>query len=155
MRSWINKLGSLALAFCSFTGLNAQCIEYDKSVDFSKYNTFGFKAGEVFYNGNKLENSSEYELIKSQLINELHTKGLSYSEENPDIELSFVMEIEKDSTIERVPPIPYIYSNGTWTKGGLKVSKTQGLLIVDLKDAQTDKTVWRSGNSRRIKSKNH
>jgi hypothetical protein len=144
-------LGLLVLGL-SINTMAQTCMQFDKYADFKGYKTFSFEEEEIIQDGNKVSASTESDIIKQNLKANLEKKGLIQDNKNPDLLVSFIDEKVTDTIIEKVPPIPVSYGSGAWTDDGFTKLETSEALIINVKDTETNKTVWRAGKNLKVKS---
>ena len=120
--------------------------DYDDSADFARYRTFAFfdKLG---------TDEADYESLVSQTLKtaarrELEARGYAYSEVNPDVRLNFNGRLREKTEVSSAapPPVYYGYRGRAYSGGygyGSEVDTfTEGTVIVDMVDMQTNKLVW-------------
>jgi len=118
---------------------------FDQSLDFSKYKTFCWLNGcEFTYTGpTYLNDSLLREKIKSAIVSELESKGLSQNDDNPDLLVDFHISVENESSI-----IYHHYDDGHYNFKPFPeqevVNYLKGTIIVDLVDKEESRMVWRS-----------
>ena len=130
---------SLIISSCSSIRVVA---DYDRSVDFSSYNSFGFfKEG---INKVKISNLDKRRILNA-IENELISKGLKKSD-NPDLLVNIITKERKEVNI-------YNQNFGMWGWGwswgptfGLNQTNisnsTSGTLFIDLIDNNKKELVW-------------
>lgn len=134
--------------------------DYDRSVDFSAYQTFGF-ASEL---GTDRANYSTLitEHFKRAIRQEMETRGYEYTETNPDLLANFYVAIREQTDV-RSNPAPtvgvgyYGYRYGLYT--GWPAYQTDvrtvhyksGTANVDLIDAERKQLVWEGVAEGRVK----
>jgi len=144
-------LGLLLLGL-SINTMAQTCMQFDKDANFRRYKTFSFEQEEFIQDGKDVSTASEADYIKNNVKENLEKKGLILDNNNPDILVSFIDEKDTDTIIEQVPPIPTSYGSGAWTKEGFSKIETAEALIINVKDAETNKTVWRAGKNVKVKT---
>ena len=130
---------ALALAVvvgCSTVKTSA---DYQPSTDFSKYKTWSWK------DDGSIQDPILSKRIQTVLGNELSKKGLTRSDENPDL---WVAVHGRLSTQTQVTTYNSGWGYGwRWGGGGMSTATVQeipvGTLIVDLADAGQKELVWR------------
>jgi hypothetical protein len=126
-----------AVAFLTACSTLHTTTDYDRTADFSKYKTFGFKGVR------RIENRILAKRIERALEAQLTSKGLREAE-TPDVWVLPRVQLGHDTEI-------YTYNSGwgwRWRGGfGTSVSTVQripvGTLVVDLIDAKNKELVWR------------
>lgn len=125
-------LGAMTLACATLT----TSVDYDRSRDFSRYRTFGFRTGTP--SRNDLTQRRIEEIIGSAL----RAKGLTpAADEEPDLNVFTHVAVERQQRIETI-----VWGFGCQWGGGVSMSNVVdvpvGTLIVDLVDAQENCLVW-------------
>ncbi len=134
-------------------------VDYDKSVDFSKYNTFTFvETGEDLKDADPLAHDRVVAAIMQELVN----AGMKEVESDPDVFVTY-HSAEKEETRINTTHMGYgwggdWYWDG-WGMGSGMGSSTSnvinyavGTLIVDLWDAEGERLVWRGSASATVSS---
>lgn len=150
MKSRLILVGCLAVARV----LSAQVhIDYDKSVDFTKYKTFNVESGRVVRRLGVRDTSHVFldRYVKEAVAAALSTKGLQPSADQPDLIITYMAGArEKEEVVRNNTGFyPYYRFYGMYNWWGPQwnnwwVSRyEEGTLIVDMIDAKTDQLVWR------------
>ncbi len=144
---------TFALAAVAAVGL-AACsslqTSYDAKpgTDFSKYKTFGFKDVE------DIKNTILVERIKNAVSMQLTAKGLTRSEESPDLWVVTHPRLSKQTQINTYNTG---WGYGWGWRGGMGTTTSTveeipvGTLVVDLVDARANELVWRGTASDTLK----
>lgn len=114
-------------------------IEFDQTIDFTKYKTFAIRAGQL-NSGNPALNS---ELVKKQIeadiTKDLMVRGLSVVADGPsDLNVRYHFGSARKDEIETYP--------AGWRGWGTRVVRVpyaEGTLVIDLRDPTTRSLVWR------------
>lgn len=115
-------------------------VDWDRSIDFSRYETFGFREGTP-------ANRLTQDRIESALRDALAEKGLSESDQ-PDLWVVTHASVSNETWI-RSGSTGY----GGWGSTSLNVSNIPvGTLMIDLVDRDDDELVWRGVTSGSVKS---
>jgi hypothetical protein len=151
-----SMLAPFALALCA-AALVAGCatnrapntrIDYDKSVDFSVYRTFGFPKETGADRGGYSTLVTSY--FKSAVSTAMEARGYKYAEENPDLLVNFFMNT-RERTELRPGPDPswgyYGYRYGlydAWPRYDYDRTVTYrvGTINVDIVDAEKKQLIW-------------
>ena len=149
------------------TGLLAACAsgpeiraDFDRSVDFKTYKTFGF----VSPLGTDREGyqSIVSQHLKSAARSELEARGLSYSETNPQLLVNFNAKFNEKMRVDTVPATGYGYYGyragyyGAWPMYAQETyvsTYTEGTLNVDVVDATRKQLVWEGVAVGRVNAK--
>jgi hypothetical protein len=112
-------------------------VDFDKSVNFSSYRTFGFSEGQVAIN------PIVSETIKSTVESELTALGLTRNDAAPDLKLSILAASDMD--LQGVGPSwnneNYRFFGGQGNPAAL-MNITTGTLKIDLVDTKIGRNVW-------------
>ena len=131
------------------TSLYAQVdSDFDHSVDFSKYKTYDFTPGTVIREGESQPSDNLLDQkVSSAVESQLNAKGLRRSSDNPDLLITYMAGAQEKTEIESAPGYagPGYYGGWwdySWNNFWVRTYE-QGTLIIDLKDAETNKLVYR------------
>jgi len=140
--SALQGLALLVLGLLAAQGARAQKVtmEFDRTIDFSKYKTFAIREGRL-NSGNPVLNSP---LVKKQIEadiqNDLTAKGLTLVTSGPsDINVRYTFGATRKAEIEAYPAGWY----GLGTRY-VRVPYAEGTLVIDLRDPKTRSLVWRT-----------
>jgi len=132
----------LALGFLVAMAAHAQKIEveFDQNVDFSKFRTFAIREGKL----NSKNPSLNSDLIKKRIDGDIEkyfaSKGLeSAGEGRADLNIRYTLGAARTVTREAYP--------AGWRGMGtrvVRVPRTEGTLVIDLRDTETKSLVWRA-----------
>lgn len=154
----------LALVFCASATAEKIRVHYDKSIDFSKYKTYGWAPhGAVAHPMLALD-------IVGAVDDEMTARGLTKVPANPDLLIQIYGSIDSEVSMTSnnpiynatggIPPFdPSMTSPGNslyWDGyyGNSTVVVHPGQLIVDLIDVKAKKLVWRGMGSEAISPNN-
>ncbi len=123
-------------------------IDYDKTVDFSKYKTFAW--GESPETSLRRVSPLMHSRLKNAIEDEFAKGGIMQVEpnENPDFFITYHTN-SKDEVRYNTTSLGYGYGPGWYWGGGLGSSTTtaytytKGTLIIDIWDAKTKNLIWR------------
>jgi hypothetical protein len=114
-------------------------MEFDQTVDFSKYKTFAIRDGEL----NSKNPALNSDLVKKQIFNDikraLEARGLTQVSGPSDLNVRYHFGAARKTEIETYPAGWY----GLRTRV-VRVPYTEGTLVIDLRDASTRSLVWRA-----------
>jgi hypothetical protein len=132
-RATFLALGTLAALACSTLRTS---VDYDRSLDFSRYRTFAFRTG------TPARRETTQRRIEQVIAASLETRGLmQVVGERPDLRIFTHVVVENDRRIDTI-----VYGYG-WRSGGIVTTNVitipVGTLIVDLVDPYRDELVWR------------
>ncbi len=149
------------LVFASCSSPLTISTDYDRSVDFTKYKTFGI------YKGNEKAQTTISELNRNRVYSAVKTalteKGLTESE-NPDVWVNILASVNSQKMISSTTTYtgmgmggyyrPYMWGGGM----GMVSGNTQydvntikeGSLMVDIIDGKSNDLVWQSSGSHEI-----
>ena len=139
----------LALAVaCSTLQTSA---DWDKTANFSNYKTWGWK------DDGSIKNDIVKRRIQTLLASELGKKGLTRSDDNPDLWVAVHGRMSKETQINYYNSGWGYGWHGGWYGGGMGVSTATvqeipvGTLVVDLVDSRQKELVWRGTASDTLK----
>lgn len=114
-------------------------MEFDQSVDFSKFKTFAIRDGEL----NSKNPALNSDLVKKQIDNDikrsLEARGLTQVSGPSDLNVRYHFGAARKSEVETYPAGWY----GLQTRV-VRVPYSEGTLVIDLRDPRTRSLVWRS-----------
>jgi len=120
-------------------------VAWDKNTDFSKYRTYAW----ADHPGTTRPMVAVE--IRATVDDELRKKGLTIGGDHPDLILNFHGSVDYEDSIPTSDPT-HAASGGQplpgttmWTNSsvGAVVSVSKGSLVIDMRDASTDQSVWR------------
>jgi Domain of unknown function (DUF4136) len=123
-------------------GARAQKItmEYDQTVDFSKYKTFAIRDGQLNSRNPALGGELVKKQIEADIQNDLTAKGLTMVTSGPaDLNVRYTFGAARKSELEAYPAGWY----GMGTRY-VRVPYAEGTLVIDLRDPSTRSLVWRA-----------
>jgi hypothetical protein len=147
-------VGALLLAGCASTSGPKTRIDYDKSVDFSVYRTYGFPKETGTDRGGYSTLVTSY--FKNSISTALEARGYKYSEDHPDLLVNFFMNT-RDRT-ETTPDLGsdyYYYRSGIYTPWpryheDRTITYQVGTINVDIVDAEKKQLVWEGVSEGRV-----
>ncbi len=114
-------------------------IEFDQTVDFSRYKTFAIRDGKL----NSKNPALNSELIKKQIdadiVRDLTARGLEMVDGRSDLNVRYRFGSAPKTELEQYP--------AGWRGWGTRVVRvpyTEGTLVIDLRDASVHALVWRA-----------
>jgi hypothetical protein len=139
-------IGVLLIAGCATTSGPKTRIDYDQSVDFSVYRTYGFPKETGTDRGGYSTLITSY--FKSAISTAMEARGYKYSEDHPDLLVNFYM-----NTRDRTETRPEFYSDYYWYRSGFyrpwyhypedrTVTYQVGTINVDIVDAEKKQLIW-------------
>ena len=123
-------------------GARAQKItmEFDQSIDFSKYKTFAIRDGQLSSGNPALNSPLVKKQIEADIQNDLTAKGLTMVTTGPsDLNVRYTFGAARKTEIEAYPAGWY----GFGTRY-VRVPYAEGTLVIDLRDPTTRSLVWRA-----------
>jgi hypothetical protein len=141
----LNMLRGLAVLFLGFLASQAVwaqkiTMEFDQSVDFSRYKTFAIREGQLNSGNPALNSPLVKKQIEADIQNGLTAKGLTMSTGGPaDLNIRYTFGAARKTEIEAYPAGWY----GRATRY-VRVPYAEGTLVIDLRDPTTRSLVWRS-----------
>jgi hypothetical protein len=145
------------IAGCATTGAPKARIDYDKSVDFSVYRTYGFPKETGTDRGGYSTLVTSY--FKSSVSTAMEARGYKYSEDHPDLLVNFFMNT-RDRT-ETQPDFGGPFASGyygyryglydPWPRYDTRTVTYQvGTINVDIVDAEKKRLVWEGVSEGRV-----
>ena len=140
--SLLRGLAFLILGSLIAQGARAQKItmEFDQTVDFSKYKTFAIRDGQLNSRNPALGGELVKKQIESDIQNDLSAKGLTMVTSGPsDLNVRYTFGAARKSELEAYPAGWY----GMGTRY-VRVPYAEGTLVIDLRDPKQQSLVWRA-----------
>lgn len=136
----------LAAAGCSTVQAKT---DFDRSANFSRYRTFKVLQGRMLSSENGAPpNTMVGDRIHDGITTELAARGLTPTDENPDLWVGYVAGARTREELQTVGPYPTMgpyMGPGWWGPATAWTTEYQhGTLVIDLIDAETKKMVWRA-----------
>ena len=138
----------LAIALLAALGGFAQKIEveFDQSVDFTKFKTFAIRDGRLNSKNPSLNSELVKKRIEADIEKYLTKKGLEVTPGPSDLNVRYTLGAVRGSQVEAYPA-----GWRGWGTRYVRVPFTEGTLVIDLRDPSTRSLVWR-GIAREDKS---
>ncbi len=129
------------LIFLAAAGAFAQkvTIEFDQTVDFSKYKTFAVRDGQLNSRNPALNSELVKKQINADIERDLTARGLEMVAGRSDLNVRYRFGSARKVEIEQYP--------AGWRGLGTQVVRvpyTEGTLVIDLRDASVHALVWRA-----------
>jgi len=140
--STLEALALLVIGLLFAQGARAQKItmEFDQSIDFSKYKTFAIRDGQLNSGNPALNSPLVKKQIEADITNDLTAKGLTLVTSGPsDLNIRYTFGAARKTEIEAYPAGWY----GLGTRY-VRVPYAEGTLVIDLRDPTTRSLVWRA-----------
>jgi hypothetical protein len=140
--STLEALALLVIGLLFAQGARAQKItmEFDQSIDFSKYKTFAIRDGQLNSGNPALNSPLVKKQIEADITNDLTAKGLTLVTSGPsDLNVRYTFGAARKTEIEAYPAGWY----GLGTRY-VRVPYAEGTLVIDLRDPTTRSLVWRA-----------
>ena len=144
-RSDAGLLQGLALLFLGLLfaqGARAQkfTMEFDQTIDFSKYKTFAIRDGQLNSRNPALNSPLVKKQIEADIQHDLTAKGLTLVTSGPsDLNVRYTFGAARKTEIEAYPAGWY----GFGTRY-VRVPYAEGTLVIDLRDPTTRSLIWRA-----------
>jgi hypothetical protein len=113
-------------------------VQFDQSVDFTKFKTFAIRNGQIHSKQPSLNNELVKKHIESQIEQNLTRKGLTEVSGPSDLNVRYSLGSAGKREIETYPTGWRGYGVGR-----IAVHYTEGTLVIDLRDPSTRSLVWR------------
>jgi uncharacterized protein DUF4136 len=114
-------------------------IEFDQSVDFSKYRTFAIRDGQLNSKNPALNSELVKKQIDADIVRFLTAKALEMVGGRSDLNIRYRFGSARKTELEQYP--------AGWRGLGTQVVRvpyTEGTLVIDLRDATVHALVWRA-----------
>ena len=138
----LQGLALLVLGLLAAQGARAQKItmEFDQTIDFSKYKTFAIRDGQLNSGNPALNSPLVKKQIEADIQNDLTAKGLTLVTSGvSDLNVRYTFGAARKTEIEAYPAGWY----GLGTRY-VRVPYAEGTLVIDLRDPTTRSLVWRA-----------
>jgi hypothetical protein len=138
----LQGLALLVLGLLAAQGARAQKItmEFDQSIDFSRYKTFAIRDGQLSSGNPALNSPLVKKQIEADIQNDLTAKGLTLvTSGTSDLNVRYTFGAARKTEIEAYPAGWY----GLGTRY-VRVPYAEGTLVIDLRDPTTRSLVWRA-----------
>jgi len=138
---------AVLIAGCATTRGPTTRVDYDKSVDFSVYRTFGFPKETGTDRGGYSTLVTSY--FKSAVTTAMEARGYKYSEEHPDLLVNFFMNTRERTEVRPDPAFwgYYGYRYGLYDPWPMydrdrTVTYKVGTINLDIVDAEKKQLIW-------------
>src|SRR3984885_3196239 len=138
----MHGLALLFLGLLAAQGARAQKItmEFDQTIDFSRYKTFAIRDGQLSSGNPALNSPLVKKQIEADIQNDLTARGLTMVTSGPaDLNVRYTFGAARKTEIEAYPAGWY----GFGTRY-VRVPYAEGTLVIDLRDPTTRSLVWRA-----------
>lgn len=142
VRVLLQGLALFVLGLLVTHGARAQKItmEFDQTIDFSKYKTFAIRDGRLNSANPALNSDLVKKQIEADIQNDLTHKGLTMVTSGPsDLNIRYTFGAARRTEIEAYPAGWY-----GWGTRYVRVPYAEGTLVIDLRDPTTRSLVWRA-----------
>jgi hypothetical protein len=132
----------LALGFLAGASLFAQKIEieFDQSVDFSKFTNFAIRSARLNSKSPSLNSELVKKRINADIEKFLEAKGLAFVEDGPStLNIRYTLGTARETKTEAYPTGWRGYGTAI-----VRVPYTEGTLVIDFRDPSTKSLVWRA-----------
>jgi uncharacterized protein DUF4136 len=138
----MHGLALLFLGLLAAQGARAQKVtmEFDQTIDFSRYKTFAIRDGQLSSGNPALNSPLVKKQIEADIQNDLTARGLTMVTSGPaDLNVRYTFGAARKTEIEAYPAGWY----GFGTRY-VRVPYAEGTLVIDLRDPTTRSLVWRA-----------
>src|SRR4029077_14533903 len=140
--SALQGLALLVLGLVAAQGARAQKVtmEFDQTIDFSKYKTFAIRDGQLNSRNPTLNSPLVKKQIEAEIQNDLTAKGLTMVTSGAsDLNVRYTFGAARKTEVEAYPAGWY----GLGTRY-VRVPYAEGTLVIDLRDPTRRSLVWRA-----------
>lgn len=141
-RAWLQRaFGALVVTLLLAHGARAQKItmEFDQSIDFSKYKTFAIRQGELNSTNPALNSPLVKKQIEDDIRRDLGARGLTEVSGPSDLNIRYHFGAARKTEVETYPAGWYGFGTRV-----VRVPYSEGTLVIDLRDPSTRSLVWRA-----------
>ena len=138
----LQVLAVLVLGLLAAQGARAQKItmEFDQTIDFSRYKTFAIRDGQLNSRNPALNSPLVKKQIEADIAADLGKKGLTMATDGPaDLNVRYTFGAARKTEVEAYPAGWY----GLRTRY-VRVPYAEGTLVIDLRDPTNRSLVWRA-----------
>jgi hypothetical protein len=138
----MRALAFLILALLAAQAARAQKVtmEFDQTLDFSRYKTFAIRDGQLNSRNPALNSELVKKQIEVDIQNDLTAKGLTMATSGPaDLNVRYTFGAARKTELEAYPAGWY----GMGTRY-VRVPYSEGTLVIDMRDPTTRSLVWRA-----------
>jgi hypothetical protein len=114
-------------------------MEFDQSVDFSKYKTFAIRDGELNSKNPALNSDLVKKQIDADIKRDLEARGLTQVAGPSDLNVRYHFGAARKTQVETYPVGWYGFRTRV-----VRVPYSEGTLVIDLRDPSTRALVWRA-----------
>ena len=114
-------------------------IEFDRTVDFSKFHTFAIRAHNLHSKNPALNSELVQKQIDEDILHFLTAKGLEVTTGRSDLNVRYTL-----GSMRRVETEAYPAGWYGWGTRIVRVPYAEGTLVIDLRDPSTRSLVWRA-----------
>ena len=143
---WVDRLFHGLLWGLIFSLLIAQTalaqkvtMEFDRTVDFSKYKTFAIRGGQLNSNNPALNSDLVKKQIEADIERALVARGLTQVAGPSDLNVRYHFGAAQKTELETYPAGWYGFGRRV-----VRVPYSEGTLVIDLRDPSTRSLVWRA-----------
>jgi hypothetical protein len=133
----------IRLAACLFIAASAFAqkvnIEYDQSIDFSKYKTFAIRDGRLNSKNPALNSELVKKKINVDIERDLSKRGLEVTDGRSDLNVRYTL-----GSMRKVETEAYPAGWRGWGTRVVRVPYAEATLVIDLRDPTTRSLVWRA-----------
>jgi len=133
----LTLLGALGAGACLAQKIT---VEFDQTVDFSKYKTFAIRDGQLNSKNPALNSELTKKQIDADIVRDLTARGLTVVSSGPsDLNVRYALGTARRVEAEAYPA--GWYGMGTRI---VRVPYAEGTLVINLRDPVTQSLVWRA-----------
>jgi len=135
----MHRLLAAGLLFSAAAYAQRVSIEFDRTVDFSKFHTFAIRAHNLNSKNPALNSELVQKQIDQDVIHFLTAKGLEVTTGRSDLNVRYTL-----GSVRRIETEAYPAGWYGWGTRIVRVPYAEGTLVIDLRDATTRSLVWRA-----------
>jgi len=126
----------LALLTAALALAQKVTVEFDQSVDFGRYHTFAITQGKLNSRNPALNSDIVKKNLEDSIGRHLQAKGLMEVLNHADLNVRYQLGSANKKQVEHYP--------AGWGTRTVRIPYTEGMLVIDLRDASLQSLVWRS-----------
>lgn len=113
-------------------------VEFDQSVEFSKFHTFAIRMGRLNSRNPALNSELVKKRIEADITKGLTARGLEWTDGKSDLNVRYTF-----GSLRKVETEAYPAGWRGWGTRVVRVPYAEGTLVIDLRDPSTRSLVWR------------
>ncbi len=133
---WRRAALPIVLLTASLAAAQKVTVEFDQSVDFSRFHTFAIAEGKINSRNETLNSDLVKKKLEDSIAHYLEAKGLTEVLNHADLNVRYHLGSANKKQVERYP--------AGWGTRTVRIPYTEGTLVIDLRDPSVQALVWRA-----------